>query len=276
VDVAGTAGRGLLHQAPPRRGFAICSTRRAAARCPAWSAPARRSPTPRPSTWSSRSRVVPTHVRCTSPSPNPTVERGRPPRGVKRITRARRSRGARSLLPSPPLPAAPREELPGCLAPMLRSTGSQRRPTADRCRSSSTASAASCAPSPTGGRCAVVPGDRTECFPELAAIPATLGRHRALLDGEVVVFDDLGRRTSRRCAGDSGMAPRGRSVVRDVRAMGPLHLDGRSTRHLPPIRRQRFLTDLLRRAATGGVCGGAATWLARAGSRGPRQHELEG
>jgi bifunctional non-homologous end joining protein LigD len=145
---------------------------------------------------------------------------------------------------------ASREELPRFVAPMLART----------------------APVPVGDRWAVEvkfdgmrlqlrrdgnavclrsrPGrDCTEVFPEVAAITRALGRHRVLLDGELVClgadgspdFASLRRRL--RAAGDRAPWNAERAPATFV-AFDVLHLDGRSTRELPYERRRELFLDL--------------------------------
>jgi bifunctional non-homologous end joining protein LigD len=91
--------------------------------------------------------------------------------------------------------------------------------------------------------------DCTEEFPELALIQGTLGRHRVLLDGELVClgadgtpdFASLRRRL--RAAADKARRHAERSPVAYL-AFDLLHLDGRSTRQLPYERRRELLLDL--------------------------------
>jgi bifunctional non-homologous end joining protein LigD len=91
--------------------------------------------------------------------------------------------------------------------------------------------------------------DCSEEFPELAAIRGAVGRHRVLLDRELV------------CLGADG-SPDFASLLRRLRALADkarrhaersadtylafdlLHLDGRSTRELPYERRRELLPDL--------------------------------
>jgi bifunctional non-homologous end joining protein LigD len=144
----------------------------------------------------------------------------------------------------------PREELPRFIAPMLARTG----------------------PMPVGDGWAVEvkfdgmrlqlrrdghrvclrsrPGrDCSEEFPELAAITAALGRHRVLLDGELVClgtdgspdFASLRRRLRARADKARRNAERAPATFL---AFDLLHLDGRSTRELPYERRRELMLDL--------------------------------
>jgi bifunctional non-homologous end joining protein LigD len=91
--------------------------------------------------------------------------------------------------------------------------------------------------------------DCTEEFPELAAIQSALGRHRVLLDGELVClgadgnpdFASLRRRL--RAPPDKARRHAERSPVVYL-AFDLLHLDGRSMRELPYERRRELLLDL--------------------------------
>jgi bifunctional non-homologous end joining protein LigD len=91
--------------------------------------------------------------------------------------------------------------------------------------------------------------DCTEEFPELTAIQSALGRHRVLLDGELVClgtdgtpdFASLRRRL--RAPADKARGHAERSPVTYL-AFDVLHLDGRSTRELPYERRRELLVDL--------------------------------
>jgi bifunctional non-homologous end joining protein LigD len=91
--------------------------------------------------------------------------------------------------------------------------------------------------------------DCTEEFPELAAIPSALGRHRVLLDGELVCIgadgspDFASVRRRLRAPADKARRHADRSPVTYL-AFDLLHLDGRSTRELPYERRRELLLDL--------------------------------
>jgi bifunctional non-homologous end joining protein LigD len=99
---------------------------------------------------------------------------------------------------------------------------------------------------PSGWTLRTRPGaDRTDCFPELSSIAAALGRHRVLLDGEIVVFardgrPDFGAVRRRLTAGRRSGERTVTFVIWDV-----MHLDGRSARALPLLERQALLADLL-------------------------------
>jgi bifunctional non-homologous end joining protein LigD len=143
-----------------------------------------------------------------------------------------------------------REDLPGFVAPMLARTG----------------------PMPVGDGWAVEvkfdgmrlqlrrdgravclrsrPGrDCTEEFPELAAIQRALGRHRVLLDGELVCLGPDGSpdfaclRRRLRAPADKAHRHAERSPVTYL-AFDLLHLDGWSLRQLPYERRRELLLDL--------------------------------
>jgi bifunctional non-homologous end joining protein LigD len=91
--------------------------------------------------------------------------------------------------------------------------------------------------------------DCTEEFPELALIEGTLGRHRVLLDGELVClaadgspdFASLRRRL--RAPADKARRHAERWPVTYL-AFDLLHLDGRSTLQLPYERRRELLFEL--------------------------------
>jgi bifunctional non-homologous end joining protein LigD len=91
--------------------------------------------------------------------------------------------------------------------------------------------------------------DCSEEFPELAAIASALGRHRVLLDGELVClgadgspdFASLRRRL--RAPGDKARRNAERAPATFL-AFDLVHLDGRSTRELPYERRRELLLDL--------------------------------
>jgi bifunctional non-homologous end joining protein LigD len=91
--------------------------------------------------------------------------------------------------------------------------------------------------------------DCTDEFPDLALIHGTLGRHRVLLDGELVClaadgspdFASLRRRL--RARADKARHHAERSPVTYL-AFDLLHLDGRSTRELPYERRRNLLLEL--------------------------------
>ena len=100
--------------------------------------------------------------------------------------------------------------------------------------------------------------DCTEEFPELAPIRSALGRHRVLLDGELVClaadgspdFASLRRRL--RAPADKARRHAERSPATYL-AFDLLHLDGRSTRELPyERRRELLLRSGARRARAGG------------------------
>jgi bifunctional non-homologous end joining protein LigD len=91
--------------------------------------------------------------------------------------------------------------------------------------------------------------DCTEEFPELASIQSALGRHRMLLDGELVClgadgnpdFGSLRRRL--RATVDKACRHAERTPATFI-AFDLLHLDGRSTRDLPYEQRRELLLDL--------------------------------
>jgi bifunctional non-homologous end joining protein LigD len=91
--------------------------------------------------------------------------------------------------------------------------------------------------------------DCTEELPELASIQTALGRHRVLLDGELVCmgadgspdFASLRRRLG--AQPDKARRHADRAPATFL-AFDLLHLDGRSTRELPYERRRELLLDL--------------------------------
>jgi bifunctional non-homologous end joining protein LigD len=91
--------------------------------------------------------------------------------------------------------------------------------------------------------------DCSEEFPELAPIQTALGRHRVLLDGELVCLggdgspDFAGLRGRLRASADSARRDAERRPVTFL-VFDLLHLDGRSTRELPYERRRRLLLEL--------------------------------
>jgi bifunctional non-homologous end joining protein LigD len=91
--------------------------------------------------------------------------------------------------------------------------------------------------------------DCTEEFPELAAIQRALGRHRVLLDGELVCLGPDGSpdfaclRRRLRAPADKARRHAERSPVTYL-AFDLLHLDGSSTRELPYERRRELLLEL--------------------------------
>jgi bifunctional non-homologous end joining protein LigD len=90
--------------------------------------------------------------------------------------------------------------------------------------------------------------DCSEEFPELAAIASGLGRHRVLLDGELVclaadgVPDFASLRRRLRAPADRARRHAERWPVTYL-AFDLLHLDGRSTRQLPYERRRELLLE---------------------------------
>jgi bifunctional non-homologous end joining protein LigD len=92
--------------------------------------------------------------------------------------------------------------------------------------------------------------DITSTYPELRAVAAELGSTEAVLDGEIVAFDEDGRPSFERLQGRMNLASD--AAVR--RRMGDcpvtylvfdlLHLDGRSLLELPYTKRREHLEDL--------------------------------
>jgi bifunctional non-homologous end joining protein LigD len=91
--------------------------------------------------------------------------------------------------------------------------------------------------------------DCSEEFPELASVQTALGRHRVLLDGELVCLAADGRpdfaslRRRLRAPADRARRHAERSPVTYL-AFDLLHLDGRSTRELPYEHRRELLVEL--------------------------------
>jgi bifunctional non-homologous end joining protein LigD len=91
--------------------------------------------------------------------------------------------------------------------------------------------------------------DCTEEFPELAAIGSALGRHRILLDGELVCWgadgnpDFASLRRRLRAQAEKARRHAQRSPASFL-AFDLLHLDGHSTRELPYERRRELLLNL--------------------------------
>jgi bifunctional non-homologous end joining protein LigD len=91
--------------------------------------------------------------------------------------------------------------------------------------------------------------DCTEEFPELAAVGAAFGRHRVLLDGELVCLADDGTPDFARLRGRLQASPE-KAVIHAARAPAVflafdlLHLGGRSLRGLPYRDRRDLLEEL--------------------------------
>jgi len=82
--------------------------------------------------------------------------------------------------------------------------------------------------------------DRTAHYPELAVLAELLGSHTAMLDGEIVTFDEQGRPSFQGLAGHDAPSARLASyMVFDL-----LWLDGDSLLHLPYLERRERLFDL--------------------------------
>src|SRR3954449_1741577 len=92
--------------------------------------------------------------------------------------------------------------------------------------------------------------DVTHRYPELAPIAEQLADRSAILDGEVVAFDDQGRPRFQLIQSRMGLTSRGmiRARVRqqpvDYVIFDLLHLDGHCVRELPYIRRRELLEEL--------------------------------
>ncbi len=105
----------------------------------------------------------------------------------------------------------------------------------------------------------------TDRFPELAGLGDHLGRHAAVLDGEIVAFDEHGRTDFGRL--QPRMQARNAARVAALRGTVPvtyvvfdlLHLDGRPTVDLPYLDRRRLLLDLVEPAGAWTVPGHRTT-----------------
>jgi bifunctional non-homologous end joining protein LigD len=92
--------------------------------------------------------------------------------------------------------------------------------------------------------------DATARYPELAKPPRALGDHRAILDGEIVAFDDSGRPSfqllQRRMglANEATIRARAAETPIDYVAFDLLWLDGRSLLDEPYEERRRLLAQL--------------------------------
>ncbi len=92
--------------------------------------------------------------------------------------------------------------------------------------------------------------DVTDAYPELRGLTRALGSHEALLDGEIVAFDERGRPSFQ--ALQNRMHLRGERAVRRLAASAPvtyllfdlLWLDGHSLMELPYEQRRQRLVDL--------------------------------
>lgn len=93
--------------------------------------------------------------------------------------------------------------------------------------------------------------DITGTYPEIQAVGAALAGHRAVLDGEIVAFDDNGRPSFQRL--QARMNVTGPAVIEQLRGATPvtyvvfdlLYLDGRSMLGLPYDQRRAQLDTLL-------------------------------
>jgi bifunctional non-homologous end joining protein LigD len=82
--------------------------------------------------------------------------------------------------------------------------------------------------------------DRTARYPELASLTEALGSHSAMLDGEIVAFDEHGRPSFQGLAGNDAPSARLASyMVFDL-----LWLDGDSLLDLPYLERRERLFEL--------------------------------
>ena len=91
-------------------------------------------------------------------------------------------------------------------------------------------------------------GEITATYPELAGLGAALGPHAAVLDGEVVAFDDQGRTSFQRLQRRMHVARPSARLLADTPAVlvvfDVLWLDGRLLVDLPQAERRRVLEDL--------------------------------
>ena len=120
--------------------------------------------------------------------------------------------------------------------------------------------------------------DATERFPELTDLPAALAPHAAILDGELVAFDDRGRPSFGRIQprihiGSAQVAAR-RAAADPVQyhVFDVLHLDGRDLTTVPYLERRAMLAELVADATTWRVprhyVGGGAELLEAARANG--------
>ena len=92
--------------------------------------------------------------------------------------------------------------------------------------------------------------DMTNTYPELVALAETYADHAALLDGEIVAFDESGRPSFNRLQSRLGLLGAAVEVRRHeipvvLAVFDLLHLDGSSTRELPWSMRRRLLELLI-------------------------------
>ena len=128
-----------------------------------------------------------------------------------------------------------------------------RRPTATSGRSRSSGTGCGRSPSLEDGDAGSPPGaatDATRRYPELAAIAEALGGREAILDGEIVAFDDDGRPSFQLLQRRMGLTDEGRIRQRAAEtpvtyvAFDLLWLDGRSLLAEPYERRRELLAEL--------------------------------
>jgi bifunctional non-homologous end joining protein LigD len=87
--------------------------------------------------------------------------------------------------------------------------------------------------------------DMADWFPELAGLGGALGDHAAVLDGEVVAFDEAGRPSFEALQGRmANRAGRRRGAAVTYLAFDLLWLDGRLLTGLPYTERRRLLEEL--------------------------------
>jgi bifunctional non-homologous end joining protein LigD len=92
--------------------------------------------------------------------------------------------------------------------------------------------------------------DITAQFPEAAGLTGRMGRRQAVLDGELVAFDEAGRPSFQQLQGRIHLASEGlvrermRAIPVTYVVFDVLHLSGRSTRELPYTQRRAVLEGL--------------------------------
>ena len=144
-------------------------------------------------------------------------------------------------------------EMPERVEPMLArlSDAARERSPSGRSRSSGTGCARSPTPSPGGCACAAATATTLlAAYPELRALNRALGSRAAILDGEIVAFDEDGRPSFE--ALQPRMHQRGEAAVRRLMRTTPvtyvvfdlLWLDGHSLMELPYAQRRERLAEL--------------------------------
>jgi bifunctional non-homologous end joining protein LigD len=87
--------------------------------------------------------------------------------------------------------------------------------------------------------------DATSRFPELVGLPAAVGPHRAVLDGEVVALDEQGRPSFGLLQSRMHITGGGGEVPVSFVLFDLLHLDGSDTTDLPYRDRRRLLEEIV-------------------------------